>query len=114
MAKLKPGISQTKSDALIHGGKRANGGKREGAGRKPKAYTILKRRLIAELGEEAEKCFDFYIQVRNNPEEPTALRLEAARRIEERVFGKPMQPLGNDDTGKLVIEIVHESSIARP
>jgi hypothetical protein len=69
------------------------GGARPGAGRKPSAYTLLKQRKIAELGEEAEKSLDFYVQVRDNEAEPTAIRLEAARRIEERVFGKATQPI---------------------
>lgn len=74
--------------ALKNGNKGANGGARKGAGRKPKAYTLLKRRLEAEKVEEAEKSIDFYIQVRDNPNESTALRLEAATLILDRVLGK--------------------------
>lgn len=80
-------------------GKQARGGKRKGAGRKPTAYTLLKRRVIAESLDEAEKSFDFYVQVRDNEDEPTSIRLAAADKILDRVLGKAKEQMILDDAG---------------
>jgi hypothetical protein len=82
---------------LKSGAKRANGGKRPGAGAKPGAYTLLKRRVIAECVDEAEKSFAFYVKVRDNDDETTDIRLAAADRILDRVLGKPSSRLEIDD-----------------
>ena len=74
-------------------GRKNNGGKRSGSGRKPKAYTQLRKRIEAEKVEEAEKSFDFYVQVRDNPDEKTEIRMAAADRIADRVLGKATQPV---------------------
>ncbi len=72
-------------------GKQARGGKRAGAGRKKKAYTLLRERIIEVSVDEARKSFDFLIQLRDNPDEPTGIRKEAALSILDRVLGKPNQ-----------------------
>lgn len=71
-------------------------GKAGRSGRKPKEYTLLKRRMIAESIDEAEKSFDFYVQVRDNPNEPTAMRKACADAILDRVLGKPKEMLSVD------------------
>ncbi len=76
---------------LKNGNKRANGGKRAGAGRKKKAYTLLRERIIEASVDEARKSFDFLIQLRDNTDEPTGIRKEAALSILDRVLGKPGQ-----------------------
>ena len=45
---------------------RAPVGKRKGAGRKPKAATILKRRIIENKVEEADASFAFMVAVRDS------------------------------------------------
>lgn len=72
-------------------GTQARGGRRKGAGRKPTAYTQLKERIIEASIDEARKSFDFLIQLRNNPDEPSSIRKEAALAILDRVLGKPGQ-----------------------
>lgn len=94
---MKSQKSLKESKPLVNDNPRGRGGKREGAGRKPSAYTELKRRVIAEQMDEAEKSFDFYVQVRNNPEESTEVRMAAADRILDRVIGRPSNKFEIDD-----------------
>lgn len=78
---------------LKNGNKQAEGGRRSNAGRKPKAVTILKRRIIENRVNEADASFAFLCDVRDNNEEPTALRVEAAKMVFEIVCGKPKQAI---------------------
>lgn len=86
------------------GNKLATGGAREGAGRKPSELTILRRLTIAEAHGEAEASLQFCVDIRNDENSPGALRLEAAKEIMNRVWGKPAQSsFGEDEDGKLVV-----------
>ena len=105
---------------LRSGAKQANGGKRPGAGRKKKAYTLLKERIIEQSLDEAQKSFDFLIQVRDNPQEPVAIRKECAIAILDRVLGKPSQSVAVSMTWREKAEelgydpdaIVHKAATA--
>lgn len=66
---------------------------RPGGGRKPKAYTLLKRQMIAERGEEAFASFDLLVQIRDNPKESTGMRMAAANYILDRLLGRPKEGL---------------------
>jgi hypothetical protein len=95
-------------------GKQAKGGARKGAGRKPTAYTQLRKRLENEKIEDAEAAFDFYVQVLNNPNEPTAVRMAAADRIQDRILGKAMQR-GENEIGEATRALIEKfyASIGR-
>ena len=96
-------VEQSNSDATLSpverkpkrsGGNRGNHGAPGRSGRKPTAVTLLKRRLVQDKIEEAEASFAFLVAVRDNDDEPTALRVAAAETILDRVLGKAMQMTG--------------------
>jgi hypothetical protein len=84
-----------------------NGGRRFGAGRKPKELTILKRRMIADKAEEAEASFGFLVAVRDNPSEPTNLRLVAAQTILDRVLGRATEH--SVEQKQVIIRVIREN-----
>lgn len=67
------------------------------SGRKPQAATILRRRLIENKVEEAEASFAFLVEVRDNVEEQTPVRVESAKEILNRVIGKSIEMKQDDD-----------------
>lgn len=79
--------------------KRETKPRKPGGGRKPKAATLLKRRIIENKIEEADASFAFLVQVRDAPKEKMELRLRAAVEILDRVLGKAAQmtPPDKDD-----------------
>lgn len=72
-------------------GRKNNGGKRKGAGRKPKAYTEFKRRLEKERIEDADYAFWLHSEVMRDDKQPISLRLDCGTWIADRVLGKPVQ-----------------------
>jgi hypothetical protein len=88
-----------------------NGGRRSGAGRKPKELTILKRRMIQDKAEEAEASFGFLVAVRDNPSEPTNLRLVAAQTILDRVFGRATER--SIEQKQVIIKVIRENPADR-
>lgn len=65
------------------------GGRRTGAGRKPKAFTTLKRRIETERADDAEYAFALYAEVMRDAAQPLALRLDCANWVSNRVLGLP-------------------------
>lgn|SRR5574343_58975 len=63
------------------------------SGRKPLAATLLKRKLEEEKRVDADRAFSFLVAVMDSEDEPTAIRLEAADKILDRVIGKATQRL---------------------
>jgi hypothetical protein len=82
-------------------------GRKHGGGRKPKELTILKRRMIADKAEEAEASFGFLVAVRDNPSEPTNLRLVAAQTILDRVFGRATER--SIEQKQITIKVIREA-----
>ena len=83
------------------------GGRRIGAGRKPSAKTVLARLALSELDEEAERSIAFLVCVRNDEKYPIHVRVECARDLIDRRFGKPKQSIGVDNDGApMIITIV--------
>jgi 5-methylcytosine-specific restriction endonuclease McrA len=80
---------------------------RSRSGRKPKELTILKRRMIADKAEEAEASFGFLVAVRDNPSEPTNLRLVAAQTILDRVFGRATER--SIEQKQITIKVIREA-----
>jgi hypothetical protein len=87
--------------------RKPRGGKRRGSGRKASPKTILARLALAELEEEAEKSIAFLVHVRNDAQYPIGVRVECARDLIDRRFGKPKQgsEIPNDNV-PMVIQIV--------
>ena len=69
------------------------GGKRKGAGRKPTAATILRKRIAEHGVAEADWAFAFNCHVMRDERAPRAERLAASKEVMNRVLGKPAQSL---------------------
>jgi hypothetical protein len=67
------------------------GGRRPGAGRKPKAINEHRRTLAEVHKGDAEEAFDFIVSIMRNPAVPVALRFAAAQDVVNRVDGKPTE-----------------------
>jgi hypothetical protein len=97
--------------AVIKGnqmGKR--GGKRPGAGRKPKALTDVRAKAIAAASADAEYGLGLVIQVMQNAEYDIDLRLQCANEVMDRVWGKATQR--HEIEGDLPVHItVNEAGI---
>jgi hypothetical protein len=78
------------------------------SGRKPSEYTLLMRRIIAENVEDADRAFDLYVQIMENPNEETHTRMAAADRVMDRVLGKATEH--SQQERKIVIEIIRENT----
>lgn len=80
------------------------GGKREGAGRKPLAATVLKEKL-GDYAEDALKAFKFCSELMNDASAEKNVRLAAAREVMDRLWGKPTQAvqLSGKDGGPITI-----------
>jgi hypothetical protein len=100
-----------KSNALKHGNPRARGGKRAGAGRKPQAATLLKRKLADRRTTEANYAFTLLCKYmrsappRGKPETMAAseFRAACAQRVLDQVLGKPMQRVEQSGSVKLLV-----------
>jgi hypothetical protein len=104
-----------KSNALKHGNPRARGGKRAGAGRKPQAATLLKRKLADRRTTEAEYAFALLCKyMRHAPRGPSTgsgfeslaaseFRAACAQRVLDQVLGKPMQRVEQSGAVKLLV-----------
>lgn len=73
---------------LKHGVQGAPGGKRDNAGAKPKAFTLLKR-SVEKKTADAEYAFALFAKTMRDTDKPLALRLDCAEWIVNRVLGKP-------------------------
>jgi hypothetical protein len=99
-----------KSNALKHGNPRARGGKRAGAGRKPAAATLLKRKLADRRTAEAEYAFALLCKyMRHAPRGrgetmgESEFRAACAQRVLDQVLGKPMQRVEQSGSVKLLV-----------
>lgn len=86
-------------------GIKGKGGVKGRSGRKPKAFTILKRRIESEKKEDAEYAFAMYASVMRDDDLPLALRLDCADWIANRVLGKPKEPV--DHSGEVILRVVY-------
>ena len=75
----------------------------------------MKRLAIAAAEGEAEKSLQFVVQVRDNDSVPFTARLEAAKIVMDRVWGKPRQTseAKGGATEIDLAEIVRQSQEAR-
>ena len=86
--------------------RRANGGARPGAGRKPALATILKRLALANAADEAERSLQLCVEIRDSIRAKNSEKLEAAKIIMDRVWGRPKQAVnltGDKGRGNMVI-----------
>lgn len=84
---------------LKNGNKRAKGGARKGAGRKPKAATALRLKLAEHGAEEAEFAFSLTCFWMRDDDLPLDFRLACATQVMDRVLGKPKQAVAHEGQG---------------
>jgi len=103
-------LRQAQGAALKHGNPRARGGKRAGAGRKPAAATLLKRKLADRRNTEAEYAFALLCKyMRHAPRGrgetmgEREFRAACAQRVLDQVMGKPMQRVETTGSVKLLV-----------
>ena len=82
--------------------------RRPGGGRKKKPGTVLREMDQAYRIVEAEKSFRFMVGIRDNAKVPWGIRVEAAKDIQDRVFGKPKQSTDLTSGGKNLADILKE------
>lgn len=84
-----------------------SGGRRAGAGRKPKAFTTLKKRIESEQTADADYAFSLYAGVMRDPEQPIILRLDCANWVSNRVLGLPKAKTETEHSGSIGLNVGH-------
>ncbi len=74
----------------------------KGSGRKPKAFTLLKKRIETEQTADADYAFALYAAVMRDGAQAISLRLECADWIANRVLGKPKEKL--EHSGEIALK----------
>jgi len=69
------------------------GGARSGSGRKTRASTRLKQQFLARQHKAAEQAFDLVVRTMRGQANDLGLRVECAKLVMDRVYGKPKQAL---------------------
>jgi hypothetical protein len=85
----------------------ARGGYRVNGGRKKKAATILRELCIRENVQEAEKSLMFIKSLRDDPTQPASLRVECAKEMMDRIWGKSKQSVEHSGEVAARIVLVH-------
>jgi hypothetical protein len=85
-------------------GNNGNHGAKGKSGRKPKAITLLKRKLIEDGKEDAEYAYSLFASVMRDGTQPLDLRMQCASWIADRVLGKPNQPISGKDGGAIQVK----------
>ena len=83
---------------------KTKGGARPGAGAKKKPATILRELCIRENIQEAEKSLEFIKKMRDDVKQAPSLRVECAKEIMDRIWGKSKQSM--DFNGSVTARIV--------
>jgi hypothetical protein len=91
-----------------------HGGKRPGAGRKPKVVKEIERKAIAGAGPDAEYALGLHVSVMRDDDADERLRLQCGQVVMDRVWGKPQQKMDVTSDGKgfsdSMIEIVEHGT----
>lgn len=72
------------------------GGARSGAGRKPAAATVARRKLEDSNIQTAQAAFNFMVTVMLDGQAKTEVRVDCAKYIQDRVWGKATVSVRND------------------
>ena len=76
------------------------GGARPGAGRKPSRLREIKAKALEDAGGDAMEALGFIISVMHDPKAPLRLRVDCAKDVADRVFGKATQRNENVNSGE--------------
>lgn len=77
------------------------------SGRKKAAATLLKEDFLKQQEGTARDAFAYHVQVMNDPNEDTDMRLAAAKEIMRRVWGEKTEV---KQSGGLVIRVIRGDS----
>ncbi len=86
-------------------GKSKRGGPRSRSGRKPGAFTVLKRRIESERAEDADYGFALFVSTMRDDNQDLELRLSCAREVMDRVLGRPKQPAEVETKAQILVSI---------
>lgn len=82
------------------------GGRRPGAGRKRKEVVEHRESTLEERLAAAGRALDLHIKVMDSEKVDLRLRLDAAREVMDRIWGKPTQRQEIEADEPVVIEII--------
>lgn len=91
---------------------KTRGGKRPGSGAKKKQATILRELCIRENVQEAEKSLMFIKSIRDDVSKPDSLRVECAKELMDRIWGKAVQAVQHSGTVESKFVAVYHPSVA--
>lgn len=77
-----------------------HGGRRPGAGRKPKVVKEIEKKAIAEAGPDAEYALGLHISFMRDADLSEKVRAECAAVVMDRVWGKVKQQVDLTSGGK--------------
>lgn len=92
------------------GGPRPNsGGKRAGAGRKPKLTTIIRAQALAAANGDAEYALGLVVGIMRDEKQPMDWRYAASLEVMDRVWGKSTerQEMSGLNGGEVVFKVVY-------
>lgn len=86
----------------------AKGGKRIGAGAKPKAITTARDAALKNMEATAERILAWVANLAEDASKPDDIRLDASKEVMNRVWGKHRQAVevSGKDGGALQINVV--------
>lgn len=95
--------------------KKAKGGARTGAGRKPGKVGKAKRELSEMAKEHAERALQTLVDIAQDLEAPHSARVSASNAILDRGYGKAPQSmeLTGKDGGPVVFNTIYETKPAK-
>ncbi len=79
---------------------------KEGAAAKIAIPPEVRRAKAARKAATREEMLDFYVEVKRDKKEPTALRMAAAEKWQDRTEGKPPQTNLNTNTTDMRVTVV--------
>lgn len=88
--------------------KEGRGGRRAGAGRKPGPLKKIKDEILAR-GDDAVFAYTLYTREMRNESNDLKLRLDCAKEVLDRNWGKPRQSVEHtgEDGGDLTIKVIY-------
>ena len=90
------------------------GGRRPGAGRKPKLTTVIRELSIDQANGDAQYALGLLASFMRDEKLDPRLRRECANDVMERVWGKATQTNRNENSGEMVIRVIYDDAETDP
>lgn len=87
-----------------------HGGKRPGAGKKPKPISAIRDKAIEEAADDAKYALGLYVSVMRDDKSDMTLRLQCAKEVKDTVWGKPSQRVeqSGPDGSELIVRYLND------